>query len=277
MNLITDGIEFKHGFLSPEELQKLRAETDFLFSKSTNSGPGFSVHLSPVVQELTWPCSKIRSVNLVSKAVRVLKLLDAMPEMRERRFRLVHVALYREQGNPKPLHWHSDGRNGNLIRAQVCIRGGARDSGAFQYIRTSNRLPEVPYLPVPGYVEKSLELVQTCAEENGTLYLINTLGYHNKTECMAERVSIMFDFLPESYLQEGHGDICSDLVISVNNVTPDVVDYLPRLQLALDKDRPSVNTADAYRFALPWGGLRRHLGIGGRIKSTLRSLRGARA
>lgn len=277
MNLITDGIEFEPDFLSAEELSDLRAETDFLFSKNTNSGPGFAVHLSQYVQELTWPASKIKSINLMAKAVRILKRLDDMPGMRERGFRLVHVAIYRETGNPKPLLWHSDGRHGNLIRAQVCIRGGTRDSGAFQYIRTSQNLPKVDYIPAPGYVENNAALIQTCAEANGTLYLINTLGYHNKTVCMEERVSIMFDFLPEAYLREGHGDICSDLVISVNDLTPEVIASLPRLQLKLDKSQPSPNTADAYRFGLPYGGLRRRLNVGARVKGALRSLRGARA
>lgn len=277
MNLIADGIEFEPNFLSTEELEALRAETDHLFSRSTNSGPGFAVHLSQYVQELTWPVSKIKSISLMAKAVRILKRLDDMPGMRERAFRLVHVAVYRETGNPKPLLWHSDGRGGNLIRAQVCIRGGTRDSGAFQYVRTSQNLPKVDYVPEAGYVEKNKDLIQTCAEANGTLYLINTLGYHNKTVCTQERVSIMFDFLPEAYLQEQHGDICSDLVISVNDLTPEVVAFLPRLQVDLKRSKPSANTADAYRFALPYGGLRRRLNIGGRIKGALRSLRGAHA
>jgi hypothetical protein len=277
MNLSVDGIEFEPNFLSADELAALRAETDFLFSKDTNRGPGFSVHLSQFVQELTWPLSKIKSVNLMAKAVRVLKRIDGMPGFDSRGFRLVHVAIYREHGNPQPLLWHSDGRHGSLIRAQVCIRGGARDSGAFQYIRTSQNLPQVDYLPPAGYVEQSAHLVQTCAEPNGTLYLINTLGYHNKTECIAERVSIMFDFLPESYLQENHGDICSDLVISVNDLTPEVIGYLPRLQLKLDNASPSANTADAYRFQLPFGGLRRRLNIAGRMRNALRSVRGSRA
>ncbi len=277
MNLIADGIEFEHDFLSTDELNALRAETDFLFSKSLNSGPGFSVHLSQYVQELTWPASKIKSVNLMAKAVRILQRLDDMPGMRERGFRLVHVAVYRESGNPKPLLWHSDGRHGNLIRAQVCIRGGARDSGAFQYVRTSQNLPKVDYVPEAGYVERNAGLIQTCAEPNGTLYLINTLGFHNKTECMAERVSIMFDFLPESYLQENHGDICSDLIISVNDLTSEVLAHLPRLQVELNPSRPSPNTADAYRFVLPYGGLRRRLNLGARVKNAFQSLRGTRA
>lgn len=270
MNLTTDGIEFEPHFLSADELNALRAETDFLFSRNLNSGPGFSVHLSQYVQELTWPASKIKSINMMAKAVRILKRLDDMPGMRERAFRLAHVAVYREHGNPKPLLWHSDGRKGDLIRAQVCIRGGARDSGAFQYIRTSQNLPMVEYVPEPGYVEKNAALIQTCAEPNGTLYLINTLGFHNKTECMAERVSIMFDFLPESYLREGHGDIVSDLVVSANHLTPEVIAYLPRLQLELDPAKPSPNTADAYRFALPYAGLKRRLNLAGRLKDAFR-------
>lgn len=274
MNLTDDGIEFHHDFLSNDELAALRAEVDFLFSKSTNAGPGFSVYLSPYVQELSWPASKIKSINLLDRATRILRLLDSTPETRGQNFRLAHIAVYREQSNPKPLHWHSDGRKGHLVRAQVCIRGGMADSGSFQFVRSSHKLPEVDYLPQPGWVEQNSHLIQSCAEPNGTLYLFNTLGYHNKTVCLNERISIMFDFLSESYLQEGHDDVCSDLIVSINDLSPEVIANLPRLQVELNRSQPSANTADAYRFKLSWGGMKRRIDPRGRAKAVLKKLRG---
>lgn len=269
MNIVDDGIEFAHEFFSQQELNALRAELDFMFSKNIIMGPGYSLRLSQFVEEIPWPISKVKSVNLLEKAVKILERLDSYPELKNKKFKLAHFAIYRESGNNKALHWHSDGRNGNLIRAQVCLRGGGPTSGSFQYMRATNKVPNIEGTPTPEVIEGFSDRVISCNEANGTLYLFDTYGVHNKTVCNEERMSMMFDFLPEGYVEKHPGDVASDLVLSIDNLSAPVVANLDRFQINRSAE-PSANTADYYKFRLKFGGLQRKISLIQSLKNFIR-------
>lgn len=254
LNLNSDGIQVVENFLNQEELASLRQELDHLFSKNLIHGPGFSVYINPKRQEIPQAPSKILSVNLFEKAIDIIDILKSIDSEQFHDLQLAHVAVYRETKNPVQLTWHSDVRGGALTRAQIVIRGGDKNSGAFCYIPGSHKIKDIEYLPSNDYLKENKDNVAMMTKPNGSLFLVNTLGYHSRSPINTERVSIMFDFVNKDFLKQYKNDIGSNLLISFHQLSPKIINKLEYLQISIKPNSMNPNTPDSYRYSLKFGG-----------------------
>ena len=198
-----DGIEFIPNLFDENEIKAILSECDSLFSKSTISGPIYSVFINQNLKEIPHPIATIKSVNLLEKVETVFLYLEKKANFRDLNLKLAHFALYSESDNHQPLRWHSDTRSGNLVRVQICLRGGNTDlSGAFKYVVGSHKFKDIQANPPDSGILQFQELIIKNNFPNGTATLINTLGYHAKSPCINERISIMMDFLPLSHINQ---------------------------------------------------------------------------
>ena len=246
-----DGLEIIPRFLSKEQIFNLRKECIDLFKYSQIMGPGYAVRLNKYVSEVPNPLVKIESVNLMEVAINIS---DIISKKGFKKYKLAHVALYNEIGNPNELIWHSDLRNGGLIRAQICVDGGQLKSGAFRYIKGSHLDKNIYSEPTAEYLTEHKNKVQICDMENGGLFLINTIGYHSKCTCLERRISFMFDFLPADYIANNLNDVSSDLLISVSRLTSNVLKNIDLFCSGVQVGCASPNTSDNYKFYKPFAG-----------------------
>lgn len=248
-----NGIAFRPNFLASADIVALKIEAARLFKFTSILGNIYCVRLSPHVCELPNPASKIQSVNLLETAI------DIHSELLRQGFRgykLAHIALYQEKGNPNPLLWHSDIRDGALIRAQICIKGGQLDSGAFRYVKDSNKseITMENWAPTDEYLQKHADSIITCNVPNGSLILIDTKGYHSKCPCINERISLMFDFLPQLHIDKNPNDIVSDILLPVSRLSDKVHENLSIFMTGIPTTIRSPNTYDYYKFFKPFAG-----------------------
>jgi len=246
LDFIDDGLQIKYDFLNENQVKDLRVECKKLFSKLQTYGHGYAVRLSNTTCEIPYPTAKIDSVNLLELAIDIAKEIEILGF---KNYKLAHVALYHEKNNPNELVWHSDMRNGGLIRAQVVIDGGDLNSGAFRYFKGSQKIasPDV-YYPSKEYMENHKEDLVTCNKKNGSLFLINTLGYHSKCVCLETRISFMFDFLPVDYILNNPNDVSSDIHLTSSKLSNKVIESLDLFQSGVLSGTKSANTPDDYKY-----------------------------
>lgn len=250
-NFKEDGLQIIYNFLNHEQIDNLRKECNFLFSNTYLMGPGYSIRLNKKVSEIPNPIAKISSVNLLEVSIDIAKHIELLGY---ENYKLAHVALYHEENNDKELVWHSDLRNGGLIRAQIVIQGGMLDSGAFRYVKGSHKLKTVEYAPPEGFLLENKDNIVVCNKENGSLFLIDTIGYHSKCVCINTRISLMFDFLPHDYIISNPNDVVSDYHLSTSKITNKVIDNINLIRTEISPTTKSENTYDFYKFYKPFGG-----------------------
>lgn len=242
-----NGIAVKSNFLSDADIDALRIEAGRLFKVTQILGMAYCVRLSKFLCELPNPAARIQSVNLLETAIDIHAELLSLGYTD---YKLAHVAMYQEKGNPTALHWHSDIRESALIRAQICISGGQLDSGAFRYVKNSNQL-EITLAnsePTHEYMQAHADDIVTCNVPNGSLVMINTKGYHSKCPCVGERISLMFDFLPQSFIDQNPDDITSDVYLTVSRLSPKVIENLSLFMTGVSTAVSSHNTSERYKF-----------------------------
>lgn len=246
-----DGITVCNNFLSDEQVNNLRNECGHLFSKTQLMGPGYAIRLSKYVSEIPHPTIKINSVNLLEIAV---DIHNELVKLDYTNYKLAHIALYHENKNHNELVWHSDMRNGGLIRAQLVIEGGGLNSGAFRYVKGTQTLKISEPYPESGFLEREKENVFVCNKKNGTLFLFDTIGYHSKCTCVDTRISLMFDFLPEKYILENPNDVSSDILLCSSKLSAKVLENINLFINGVKSNSKSPNTADFYKFYKPFAG-----------------------
>ena len=168
LNFKEDGIQIEYNFLDENQVNELRLECENLFSKLQIYGHGYAVRLSKTVCEVPNPTAQINSVNVLELAIDIANVIESLGFDN---YKLAHVALYHEKNNPNELIWHSDMRNGGLIRAQIVIHGGDLNSGAFRYFKGSQKIasPDV-YYPSKEYMNSNRDNVVICNKKNGSLF-----------------------------------------------------------------------------------------------------------
>lgn len=253
LTYVENGISFIENFISHADILKLRAEAMHLFSATQLLGPGFCVRLSKTLCELPNPAAKIQSINLLETAIDIQEVLIANGLIG---YKLAHVALYHEKENSKPLHWHSDVRNGNLIRAQICIEGGQKNSGAFMYMKDSHKLDITMdnWEPSKEWLAVNRQNEVTCDRPNGTLVIFNTLGYHAKAPCNELRVSLMFDFLTQDYLDSHFNDCASEISLTSSRLSAKVLANIDLFNTHIPTTIKAHNTSESYKFFKPFSG-----------------------
>ena len=124
------------------------------------------------------------------------------------------------------------------------------DSGAFRYVKDSNQL-EITLTnsePTAEYMQRHAGDIVTCNVPNGSLVLIDTKGYHSKCHCLDERVSLMFDFLPQSFIDQNPDDIASDVHLTASRLSNKVRENLSLFVTGIPTTTSSPNTSDRYKF-----------------------------
>jgi hypothetical protein len=245
LNFKEDGLSIINNFIDKVSITKLKEECEILFSKNQLNGPGYSVRLSQYVHEIPYPTSIIKSINLLEVAIDISKEIE---KLEYKDYKLAHIALYNEINNPNELVWHSDLRNGGLIRAQICIEGGQINSGAFRYAKGSQKLKIEDSYPSKDFLEKNKHNIIICDKPNGSLFLINTIGYHSKCVCPEKRISFMFDFLPKDYIISNPNDVSADIYLTSSRLTDKVTENIELFRSGVLPETNSSNTPDNYKF-----------------------------
>ena len=244
-----NGIQIFYNFLDHNKVEQLKSEIRNLFSYTQLMGPAYCIRLNKYVSEIPNPITKIESINLLEVAIDIYKEIE---KLGYKNYKLAHIALYHESKNNKELVWHSDMRNGGLIRAQIVIEGGKENSGAFRYVKGSHILESVDYVPPVGFLEEHKDNIFICDKDNGSLFLINTIGYHSKCVCNDTRISFMFDFLPEDYILSNPNDVSSDYYLSSSRLSTKVIENITLFKSGVKTSSKSKNTYDFYKFYIPF-------------------------
>ena len=216
--LEVDGLLRIDGFLDTHALQRLNVELDGLFSVPlVNQHHKGSIWHSRILREISSP-SSLNSLNLLELAVDVFHA--AIPPSRQSRMILTNVAIFSERANRRSLPWHTDQRRG-MIRAQIYVKGGTHESGAFRYMRGTQRMDHrVEHLLSPDEIESLHDTVIDCAGQAGDLIAFDSFGFHAKTACVQERRIVAFEFQDID-----SPDIKSSLDLNTAKVTDKVVEH----------------------------------------------------
>lgn len=218
------GFAIQRNFLTPDQLQAFNQELDLLFSKPSVNGSLYCVfyRYQPGYASISLPTLSIRSINLLELALRVRDTLyELLPEAREKAYRLTGLSVFSEESCPRPLFWHTDGRKG-MIRAQIYLRGGQANSGAFRYMTgTHLRDYEVKHRLSPRQIEELSDRIVECREPSGTILFFDSFGFHSKAPCQENRRSIMFELQPEetNYAK-------ASIYLASGDLTPKVIENI---------------------------------------------------
>ena len=91
------------------------------------------------------------------------------------------------------MFWHTDSRKG-MIRAQIYIKGGGKDSGAFQYMQNTHSIDhQVDHKLNNKEILELKDNIYNCYGESGDLLLFDTYGFHAKNKCIDERINLGLD------------------------------------------------------------------------------------
>ena len=269
-----DGISFVSGLITDDNFLALQREARFLFSKTLMSGPQFCVVKSPTVREIIQPLSSIYCMNLFELAVDIGKIVNSQTSDTDPDLVLAHAALYSESKNRRELAWHSDSRDGQLIRVQLCLSGSTENSGSFRYIKGSQNILNGPSRPTKEYIAENSGNVVSSPPASGQFSFINTQGYHGKSVCVEERISLMLDFLPRAYVRANPNDCVSSITIRNDQLVIKVLEGLKYLNIGERDLGCSPNTPAYYAHSLRWAGLHNQYAAISNARSTFRALAG---
>ena len=192
-----NGIQIIKSFISKEKLDILISEINEYFNE-----PMFnSIHGSiwkgsqyvPGKKLLKFipNVSRIRSVNILEIAVDVANLIPNRKEIK-----LTNIEIESEKNNDDVLAWHTDKRRG-MIRAQIYLKGGDKNSGTFQYVQNTHNLDHnVEHHLNNDEIKKLNHNIFDCVGEPGDLMIFDTWGFHAKKKCVDERILLRFEFQP---------------------------------------------------------------------------------
>lgn len=215
-----NGIKIIKNFLKKEITDKINDEIDkYLETPVCNSNiRGFSI-LSPYVKEISLPIVSINSSNLMELACLVLDQFKIVKKIED--YILTNIQIFSEKKNKTPLFWHTDQRKG-MLRAQIYLRGGKKDSGGFQYMEgTNNFNHQVTHKLSKKEIDEMKDLIVDCSGEEGDLILFDSFGFHAKHPCVQERRTIMFEFQ-----NKNSKFVKSHLLIDNQKLSPTVINNL---------------------------------------------------
>jgi hypothetical protein len=140
--------------------------------------------------------SRIRSINILELAVDVANLLPNRKEIK-----LTNLEIDSERNNDAVLALHTDRRRG-MIRAQIYLKGGDKNSGTFQYIQNTHNLDhDVEHHLNNDEIKKLNHNIFDCVGDPGDLMIIDTWGFHGKKKCVDERIMLRFEFQPNHLIE----------------------------------------------------------------------------
>lgn len=197
-SLQKNGIEFVKSFIDKKKLESLILEIEPYFDtpifnsihgsiwKGSQYLPGRK--LLKILPNI----SRIRSINILEIAVDIANLLSNRKEIK-----LTNIEIDSEKNNDDILEWHTDRRRG-MIRAQIYLKGGGENSGAFRYMQNTHNLDHnVKHYLNNDEIKKLNHNIYDCVGSPGDLMIIDTWGFHGKKSCSNERIMLRFEFQPK--------------------------------------------------------------------------------
>jgi hypothetical protein len=184
------GVAVHRRFLNDDWVAQLNIELDRLFKQK--SVVASTIARSNLLTEIVKPTA-ITSVNFLEIAVDIADLLREN-NSKENDLILTNLEIFSEKNNPNPLFWHTDQREG-MVRAQIYLRGGNRESGGFLYmLGTHNTKHTVQHKLNAAEIESLRGVISDCSGQPGDLVVFDAFGFHAKHPCPTERRTVMFEF-----------------------------------------------------------------------------------
>lgn len=240
-----DGYLVEADFISVRDLDLLNRELDDILSHESHGGSSGYVRAGRNVRTIPNPALSVHSVNLIELAVRAWDLSIQGGVSLPQDYILTNVQIYSEKDNPLPLFWHTDLRKG-MIRAQVYLRGGKRDSGAFKFIQRSHMEffpPDLHRLTDTEMADR-LQHERVFDEGPGALVVFDSYGIHGKEICVAERRTVSFE-----YQQRGSTYPKSTVHLDTSLITDKVLDHVYLLRSAGDTTTYGEHGSQAFHGA----------------------------
>ena len=112
-------------------------------------------------------------------------------------WKLTAIDIYEEK-SPGQLFWHTDNRSG-MLRAFIYIEGGQEDSGAFQYMKgTQKRNYYVKHSLSAQMITSLKDTIFVAKGLPGSGYIADTNGFHaNKPKYKRRRIMVL-EFQPDN-------------------------------------------------------------------------------
>ena len=197
-----NGIQLIKSFISKEKLEILISEiNEYLNEPIFNSihgsvWQGSSYMPGKKLLKSIPNVSRIRSINILEIAVDVANLLPNRKEIK-----LTNIEIDSEKNNKDVLAWHTDRRRG-MIRAQIYLKGGDKNSGTFQYMQNTHNLNhDVEHHLDNDEIKKLNHNIFDCIGDTGDLMIFDTWGFHAKKKCINERIMLRFEFQPNHLIE----------------------------------------------------------------------------
>ena len=202
-----NGIQLIKSFISEEKLEILISEiNEYLDEPIFNSIHGSvwqGSQYKPGGKLLKFipNVSRIRSINILEIAVDVANLLPNRKDIK-----LTNLEIESEENNNDVLEWHTDRRRG-MIRAQIYLKGGDKNSGTFRYMQNTHNLDHnVKHHLDYDEIKKLNQNIFDCVGDIGDLMIFDSWGFHAKKKCTEERIMLKFEFQP-NHLKETRASI----------------------------------------------------------------------
>jgi hypothetical protein len=219
---LENGVELIKSFISKDKILELNQELEECFNQpifNSNYGSiwtGDEFFPGKKILKIIPNISRIRSINILELVVDIANLIP-----NKKNIILTDINIYSEKRNKESLFWHTDGRKG-MMRAQIYIKGGGKDSGAFQYIQNTHSIDhQVDHKLNNKEILELKDNIYNCYGEGGDLLLFNTYGFHAKNKCIDERINLMIEFQPKDLVA-----IRSSIDLNNLNLTKKVLENL---------------------------------------------------
>ena len=217
----SEGFKVTKNFLKNDLIKLLNLEIDELNNNILFNGFSKGVVVNSKVKyshkTINLPISNIASVNLMEVAIDVFE--NIFNEKQD--FILTNLEIFIEKNNQKEMILHTDQRRG-MVRAQIYLKGGGKNSGGFKYIQGSNLHDKVVEHDLNEEKIKSFEKdIIDLSGDVGDLVAFDPWGYHGKNICINERRTIMFEFQSKSTSYDK-----SSLDFNNLNLTPRVLENI---------------------------------------------------
>ena len=197
--LVENGIQIEKFFINESDLSEINKELDKYFSKPLFNSiigsiwKGNEFFPGRKILKTFSNVSRLRSINILEMVVDVANLFTNKNDSV-----LTNIEIFSEKRNKEPLFWHTDNRRG-MIRAQIYLKGGDNNSGAFKYMQNTHKiLHKVHHKLDNEEISKLEKNIFSCEGTPGDLLIFDSYGFHSKSECISERRTLMMEFQPKN-------------------------------------------------------------------------------
>ena len=197
--LVENGVQIERSFIDKSDLSEINKELDKYFNKPLFNSitgsiwTGNEFFPGKKIIKILPNTSRLRSINILELVVDVANLFVDKNDLV-----LTSLEIFSEKRNKESLFWHTDARHG-MKRAQIYLKGGDNNSGAFEYMQNTHKiLHKVNHKLDDEEVSKLKKNIFSCEGNPGDLIIFDSYGFHSKNKCTSERRTLMMEFQPKN-------------------------------------------------------------------------------